>query len=49
VHDTLLHEVGHLFGMSEADLDRYTIGNNPAPGAHQVPEQHRDTGGSTPS
>jgi predicted Zn-dependent protease with MMP-like domain len=49
VHDTLLHEVGHLFGMSEADLDRYTIGNNPAPGAHQVPEHHRETGGSTPS
>jgi predicted Zn-dependent protease with MMP-like domain len=49
VHDTLLHEVGHLFGMSEADLDRYTIGNNPAPGAHQVPQQHRETGESTPS
>jgi hypothetical protein len=35
--------------MSEADLDRYTIGNNPAPGAHQVPQQHRETGESTPS
>jgi predicted Zn-dependent protease with MMP-like domain len=36
IHDTLLHELGHLFGMSEADLDRYTIGNNPVPGAMRV-------------
>ena len=36
IHDTLLHELGHLFGMSEADLDHYTIGNNPLPGASPV-------------
>ena len=36
VHDTLLHELGHLFGMSEADLDRYTIGNHPRPDADPV-------------
>jgi predicted Zn-dependent protease with MMP-like domain len=36
VHDTMLHELGHLFGMTEEDLDRYTIGNNPLPGAHPV-------------
>jgi predicted Zn-dependent protease with MMP-like domain len=36
IHDTLLHELGHLFGMSEADLDLYTIGNNPVPGAQRV-------------
>ena len=36
VHDTLLHELGHLFGMSEADLDRYTIGNHPRPDAEPV-------------
>ena len=32
IHDTLLHELGHLFGMTETDLDHYSIGNNPAPG-----------------
>lgn len=36
VHDTLLHELGHLFGMSEADLDKYTIGNHPRPDADPV-------------
>ena len=36
VHGTLLHELGHLFGMSERDLDEYTIGNNPRPGAMPV-------------
>ena len=36
VHDTLLHELGHLFGMTERDLDDYTIGNNPRPGAQPV-------------
>jgi predicted Zn-dependent protease with MMP-like domain len=33
VRETLLHEVGHLLGMSERDLDRYSIGNQPAPDA----------------
>jgi predicted Zn-dependent protease with MMP-like domain len=36
VHDTMLHELGHLFGMTEEDLDRYTIGNNPLPGVQPV-------------
>jgi predicted Zn-dependent protease with MMP-like domain len=36
VHETLLHELGHLFGMSERDLDEYTIGNHPQPGAQSV-------------
>jgi predicted Zn-dependent protease with MMP-like domain len=36
VHDTLLHELGHLFGMSEADLDAYSIGNHPRPDAEPV-------------
>ena len=36
IHDTLLHELGHLFGMSERDLDHYTIGNNPLPDAQPV-------------
>ena len=36
VHETLLHELGHLFGMSERDLDEYTIGNRPRPGAQPV-------------
>ena len=36
VHETLLHELGHLFGMSEHDLDEYTIGNDPRPGAQPV-------------
>ena len=36
IHDTLLHELGHLFGMSERDLDHYTIGNNPLPDAEPV-------------
>jgi len=42
IHDTLLHELGHLFGMTEGDLDGYTIGNNPRPDAlpvHPAPEQ----------
>jgi predicted Zn-dependent protease with MMP-like domain len=36
IHDTLLHELGHLFGMTEGDLDGYTIGNNPRPDAEPV-------------
>ncbi len=36
VHETLLHELGHLFGMSERDLDEYTIGNDPRPDAQPV-------------
>ena len=36
IHDTLLHELGHLFGMTEADLDRWSIGNNPLPDAAPV-------------
>ena len=36
IHDTLLHELGHLFGMSEADLNHYSIGNDPLPDAQQV-------------
>ena len=36
IHDTLLHELGHLFGMTEADLDSYSIGNNPRPDAQPV-------------
>jgi predicted Zn-dependent protease with MMP-like domain len=42
IHDTLLHELGHLFGMTEGDMDGYTIGNNPRPGAqpvHPAPKQ----------
>ena len=46
IHDTLLHELGHLFGMTEADLDHYTIGNNPLPDAEPVhppaPDEHAD-------
>jgi predicted Zn-dependent protease with MMP-like domain len=36
VHETLLHELGHLFGMTEGDLDSYTIGNHPRPDADPV-------------
>ena len=36
VADTLLHEVGHAFGMSEDDLNRFTIGNRPLPDAIPV-------------
>jgi predicted Zn-dependent protease with MMP-like domain len=36
VADTLLHEVGHAFGMTEEDLNRYSIGNRPVPGAIRV-------------
>jgi predicted Zn-dependent protease with MMP-like domain len=36
VHDVLLHELGHLFGMSESDLDEFSIGNHPRPGATRV-------------
>jgi len=36
IHDTLLHELGHLFGMTEGDLDGYTIGNRPRPDAQPV-------------
>jgi predicted Zn-dependent protease with MMP-like domain len=36
VRETLLHEVGHLLGMSEADLDRFSIGNHPRPDATVV-------------
>jgi predicted Zn-dependent protease with MMP-like domain len=37
VRETLLHEVGHLLGMDEGDLDRFTIGNHPRPDAAVVP------------
>jgi predicted Zn-dependent protease with MMP-like domain len=40
VRETLLHEVGHALGMSEADLDRFSIGNHPRPDA--VPVRTRD-------
>lgn len=42
IHDTLLHELGHLFGMTETDLDHYSIGNNPRPDAQQVHGPQRD-------
>ena len=42
IHDTLLHELGHLFGMTEADLDQYSIGNNPLPDAQPVHPPRRD-------
>jgi predicted Zn-dependent protease with MMP-like domain len=45
VHDTVLHELGHLFGMSEGDLDRFTIGNNPLPGAQPVHPPRRSPPG----
>ncbi len=44
IHDTLLHELGHLFGMTEADLNHYSIGNDPLPGAQAV---HPPTDGGT--
>ena len=47
IHDTLLHELGHLFGMSETDLDNYTIGNNPRPGAQPVHPPTTGFGGYT--
>jgi predicted Zn-dependent protease with MMP-like domain len=47
IHDTLLHELGHLFGMSESDLDNYTIGNNPRPGAQSVHPPTTGFGGYT--
>lgn len=37
VRETLLHEVGHLLGMDEGDLDRFSIGNHPLPDAAVVP------------
>ncbi len=36
IHNTLLHELGHLFGMSEDDLNHYSIGNDPLPDAEPV-------------
>jgi predicted Zn-dependent protease with MMP-like domain len=42
IHDTLLHELGHLFGMTETDLDHYSIGNNPRPDAQRVHGPGRD-------
>lgn len=36
VRATLLHEIGHAFGMDEGDLDRYDIGNHPLPDAIPV-------------
>ena len=42
IHDVLLHELGHLFGMNEGDLDHYSIGNNPLPDAEPV---HAPRGG----
>ena len=43
IHDTLLHELGHLFGMTESDLDHYSIGNHPLPDAEQVHGPPTDT------
>ena len=45
IHDTLLHELGHLFGMTETDLDHYSIGNNPRPDAQRVHGDRRDPRG----
>lgn len=42
IHDTLLHELGHLFGMTETDLDQYSIGNHPLPDAQRVHGPGRD-------
>jgi predicted Zn-dependent protease with MMP-like domain len=45
VHGTLLHEIGHMFGMSEDDLDHFSIGNEPRADAvpvHPPPEPPRD-------
>ena len=36
VHDVILHELGHLFGMSESDLDDFSIGNHPRSDATPV-------------
>jgi predicted Zn-dependent protease with MMP-like domain len=36
VHDVILHELGHLFGMSESDLDEFSIGNHPRSDATPV-------------
>jgi predicted Zn-dependent protease with MMP-like domain len=36
IHDVILHELGHLFGMSESDLDEFSIGNDPRPDATPV-------------
>jgi predicted Zn-dependent protease with MMP-like domain len=47
IHGTLLHELGHLFGMSESDLDNYTIGNNPRPSAQPVHPPTTGFGGYT--
>ncbi len=38
IHGTLLHELGHLFGMTEEDLDHYQIGNHPLPRAAPIRE-----------
>ena len=38
IHGTLLHELGHLFGMTEEDLDHYQIGNHPLPDAAPIRE-----------
>jgi predicted Zn-dependent protease with MMP-like domain len=43
IHDTLLHELGHLFGMTESDLDHYSIGNHPLPDAEPVHGPPGDT------
>jgi len=40
IRETLLHEVGHLLGMDEHDLDRYSIGNQPQPDATYVRPRH---------
>ena len=42
IHDVILHELGHLFGMSESDLDEFSIGNDPRPGATPVHPPPRD-------
>jgi predicted Zn-dependent protease with MMP-like domain len=47
IHDVLLHELGHLFGMNEGDLDHYSIGNNPLPDAQPVHGPGGGKAGST--
>jgi predicted Zn-dependent protease with MMP-like domain len=48
VAETLLHEVGHAFGMTEDDLNRYSIGNRPVPGAIRVRSLDEDTRPTSP-
>jgi predicted Zn-dependent protease with MMP-like domain len=36
ISETLMHELAHVFGMTDEDLNSYTIGNNPTPDAAPV-------------